>query len=130
MGYSEYDFLEGYIRFLVSQNLVHANYSDLLIDLEHREMVPIFIAPLSRRGNILKDFISKSEDDLVKAGILQPSRYRAAQEAFVEMAEMSLFPRFDRITKISRALRSNLRHPASEDSDPLKLIIEQPVAED
>lgn len=46
LGHSEYDFLEDYIRFLVSQNLVHANYSDLLIDLEHRDMIPKFIVPI------------------------------------------------------------------------------------
>ena len=106
LGHSEYEFLEDYIRFLVSQNLVHANYSDLLIDLEHREMVPKFIAPLSRRGSALKDLISKSEDGLVKAGILQPSRYRAAQEAFVEMVEMSLFPRLGRVAEVAKALQT------------------------
>lgn len=114
LGHSEYDFLEDYIRFLVSQNLVHANYSDLLIDIEHREMVPKFIAPLSRRGSALKDLISKSEDDLVKAGILHPSRYRAAQEAFVEMVEMSLFPRFGRVAEVAKALQTG------EQSEPAK----------
>lgn len=115
LGHSEYDFIEDYIRFLVSQNLVHANYSDMLIDLEHREMVPTFIAPLSRRGSALKDLISKSEDDLVKANVLLPSRYRAAQEAFVEVAEMSLLSRFGRVAEVALALQTG------EPSEPAKV---------
>lgn len=130
LGRSDYDFLESYIRFIVSQNLVHANYSDLLIDLELRDMVPEFIVPLSRRGTALKDLISKREDSLVKQNVLVASNYRAAQEAFVEIVEMSMFPRFGRVSEVSKALRSNLHHPASESSVPMRIDIEQPVQED
>ncbi|WP_051337464.1 DUF4365 domain-containing protein [Leisingera daeponensis] len=105
-GHSEYDFLEDYIRFLVSQNLVHANYSDLLIDLEMREMVPEFIVPLSRRGTALKNLISSHEDDLIGKGVLVATGYRAAQEAFVEIVEMSMFPRFERVAIVGNALKS------------------------
>jgi hypothetical protein len=129
MGHSEYDFLESYIRFLVSQNLVHANYSDLLIDLELREMVPEFIVPLSRRGTALKDLISRSEDDLVKREILMPSRYRAAQEAFVEVVELSMFPRFGRVADVSQALRPNPFPPSSANAEPSEDGNEQPTAE-
>ncbi|OIQ31377.1 MAG: hypothetical protein BM559_13000 [Roseobacter sp. MedPE-SWchi] len=104
LGYEDDAFLEEYIRFLVSQNLVHANYSDLLIDLEHREMVPKFIVPLSQRGTALKDLISKQEDQLVKESTLPECRYRAAQEAFVEMVEWSLPPRFHRVDTVAQAL--------------------------
>jgi Domain of unknown function (DUF4365) len=114
LGHSEYDFLEDYIRFLVSQNLVHANYSDLLIDLEHRDMIPKFIVPLSRRGRALQDLISKQEDELVNAGILQPNRYRAAQESFVEMVFMALNTRFGRVAEVATALQTG------EPSEPTK----------
>lgn len=106
LGHSEYDFLEDYIRFLVSQNLVHANYSDLLIDLEMREMIPKFIVPLTRRGTALKNLISQHEDELVKSGTLTKSGYRAAQEAFVEIVELSMLPRFERTIEVSKALLS------------------------
>ncbi|WP_051539708.1 DUF4365 domain-containing protein [Sulfitobacter sp. 20_GPM-1509m] len=129
MGHSEYDFLESYIRFLVSQNLVHANYSDLLIDLELREMVPEFIVPLSRRGTALKDLISRCEDDLVDRGVLMASRSRAAQEAFVEIVEMSMIPRFGRVAEVSQALRFNSAQPSAESADPLEDDTEQPKAE-
>lgn len=119
VGHSEYDFLESYIRFLVSQNLVHANYSDLLIDLEVRGIVPKFIIPLSRRGTALKDLIARSEDDLVERGLLLASRNRAAQEAFIEIVEMSMIPRFGRVTEVSRGLRSNRFPQSSESTDPI-----------
>ena len=38
----EFNFLENYIRFLISQNLVHANYSDIKIDLLEHNLVPVF----------------------------------------------------------------------------------------
>lgn len=104
LGQTEYDFLEEYIRFLVSQNLVHANYSDLIIDLELREMIPEFIVPLSRRGNALKDLISQYEDQLVKDGNLSESRSRAVQEAFVEIVEFSMLSRFERVDLVAQQL--------------------------
>lgn len=106
VGHSEYDFLEEYIRFLVSQNLVHVNYSDLLIDLEMREMVPEFIAPLTRRGTALKDLISCHEDELIEKRILMSTGSRAAQEAFVEIVETSMLPRFKWVAIVGDTLRS------------------------
>jgi len=103
-GHSEDLFIEEYIRFLVSQNLIHTNYSDLLIDLEDRQMVPKFIAPLSRRGTQLKNLISQREDELVEQGVLAASKYRAAQEAFIEIKDILMFPRFDRVDEVSSAL--------------------------
>lgn len=129
MGRSDYDFVESYIRFIVSQNLVHANYSDLLIDLELRDLVPEFIVPLSRRGTALKDLISKREDDLVKREVLVASGYRAAQEAFVEIVEMSMFPRFGRVAEVSSALLPNPRQSDSQGTDPLEIVMVQPIAE-
>ncbi len=104
LGGPEYDFIEDYIRFLVSQNLVHANYSDLLIDLEMKEMIPKFIVPLSRRGDALKELISSREDELVAKGVLPADRTRAAQEAFVEMVPMSVGKRFERVRLVAAAL--------------------------
>lgn len=129
LGYSEYNFLESYIRFLVSQNLVHANYSDLLIDLELREMVPSFIVPLSRRGTALKELISGNENDLVTRGDLLPSPYRAAQEAFVEAVELSMLPRFRRVADVSKFLRSNSSLTNSANSNRTKHDNEPPIVE-
>ncbi|GBQ42112.1 hypothetical protein CFR79_14575 [Komagataeibacter saccharivorans] len=129
LGHSDHEFLESYIRFLVSQNLVHADYSDLLIDLELRDMVPMFIAPLSRRGTALKELISRSEDELVKRGNLMPNCYRAAQEAFVEVVEMSMFPRFKRVNDVSKNLRSNPPPTIFANSDLSKHGDEPPTAE-
>jgi hypothetical protein len=49
VGSEEHDFLERYIKFIVSQGLVYYDYSDYLIDKE-REVAPIFLSPLTRRG--------------------------------------------------------------------------------
>lgn len=114
LGRSDYNFIEDYIRFIVSQNLVHANYSDLLIDLELRELVPEFIVPLSRRGTALKDLISTCEDGLVKRGVLAASGHRAAQEAFIEIVETSMLPRFARVADVAEALCRKMGHSSSE----------------
>jgi len=108
LGGPEYDFLRKYIGFLISQNLVHANYSDLLIDIDVREMMPMFIVPLSKRGRELRDLISRREDEFVEASLIQQSGPRAAQEAFVEMVEASMLPRFSRASEVRRIAISQL----------------------
>jgi hypothetical protein len=50
LGYYEYDFLYKYIQFLINQNLIYYDFSDFLIDWEDRRLVPIFLCPLSPRG--------------------------------------------------------------------------------
>jgi hypothetical protein len=108
VGGADYDFLEAYIKFLVSQNIVHANYSDLLIDLHDREMIPEFIVPLSKRGRALRDAISANEDALVAASSIEGSRYRAIQESFVEIVELPMLPRFGRVADIRKLIATNL----------------------
>jgi hypothetical protein len=55
VGYSEHQFIEGYVTFLVSQGLVYYDYSDYLIDRDERQMSPTFLVPLTRRGqNVLE----------------------------------------------------------------------------
>lgn len=62
----------------------------------------------------MQDLISKQEDELVNAGILQPNRYRAAQESFVEMVFMSLNTRFGKVAEVAKALQTG------EPSEPTK----------
>lgn len=50
MGSAEQEFLDGYIRFLVEQSLAHIDYSDVLIDVKHRQMFPTLLVPLTSRG--------------------------------------------------------------------------------
>lgn len=58
-----YDFIEQYIRFLVSQNLILYDFSDFLIQWEEREMTPMFIAPLTVRGREVLRRLHEYEGD-------------------------------------------------------------------
>lgn len=56
MGMYEHNFIDEYIVFLVSQNLVIIDYSDYLIDKE-RGVHPILLMPLTKRGQAVRDLI-------------------------------------------------------------------------
>lgn len=62
VGSSTHEYLHGYVRFLIEQNLAQVDYSDFLIDWSEREMLPQFIAPLTSRGRALVAYIRKVED--------------------------------------------------------------------
>lgn len=96
--------MEIYIRFLISQNLVHANYSDIRMDLVTRNMAPVFVVPLSGRGRRLVELIFDREDELVSVGRLHNTPYRSAQEAFVEVVEYSMSLRFLRVDEVRKAI--------------------------
>lgn len=55
IGGAEYDFIDQYVKFLVSQSLIVLDYSDYLIDLYDRQIVSTFIAPLTARGRKVRD---------------------------------------------------------------------------
>ena len=81
VGYNEYEFIDRYVRFLVSQNLVFLDFSDYLIDLREREMTSTFICALTSRGQQLVDHIHT-----VKNGIRQGGYPYLATERPVTMA--------------------------------------------
>jgi hypothetical protein len=64
MGSDDYDFLDAYIRFLVSQNLIVFDFSDYLTDWWKRELTPVFVCPLTSRGRELVEHIRQREDEL------------------------------------------------------------------
>ncbi|MDR6919986.1 DUF4365 domain-containing protein [Chryseobacterium sp. 2987] len=66
LGYNEYEFLNSYCKFLITQNLAFIDYSDYLIDWNERELVPTFIAPLTKRGFELLDKIKEIQDRYAK----------------------------------------------------------------
>jgi len=63
IGSAEHDFLHDYAKFIISQNLATINYSDYLIDWRERQLQPMFIAPLNRRGFELLNYINKIEQE-------------------------------------------------------------------
>lgn len=87
MGSAEQAFLDSYLRFLVAQSLAHVDYSDVLVDLEHRNMFPTLLVPLTSRGRQLRDLCRT----LGSTGM----RYEIT-EATVGL--------LDRVTNVSRSL--------------------------
>lgn len=61
MGYQEEIFLDKFVRFLISQNLVNINYSDYLIDFNEQQLIPEIYAPLTIRGLELITYIKDME---------------------------------------------------------------------
>ena len=55
MGSYEQEFLDSYLRFIVEQSLAHIDYSDVLIDIQDRQMYPNLLVPLTSRGRELRD---------------------------------------------------------------------------
>lgn len=64
IGGAEYEFVNRYIRFLISQNLVYYDFYDFLIDWEEREMTPIFLCPLTPRGGAVVEELHRIRSGL------------------------------------------------------------------
>jgi hypothetical protein len=89
MGFQEYEFVFGYIQFLVAQDLADIDFGDCLVDWNDREMVPRFVAPLTRRGRDLVKLIGQKEDQLRLSQALPPSGgIRVAQEHLMQLVVM------------------------------------------
>ena len=113
IGPNEYNFIERYIRFLVSQDLVHANYSDIRIDLVSNDMIPVFLVPLSRRGRQLRDLISSVEHQMIANGSLSNVGTYAVQESYVEISEQQVISKVARVTQIKTAMSPSNRRSAT-----------------
>lgn len=94
----EHQFVFGFVKFLVAQNLAQIDYADCLIDWVDREMKPHFVAPLTSRGRALVALIHEQEAQLVAEGKLPNGNgYHVAQEGFFGMIPESYARRFPRI---------------------------------
>lgn len=89
IGQEEYAFLESYIRFLISQNLIYYDLSDFLIDWEDRELVPMFLCPLTPRGIMVVER-------------LHAIGFDTFHERFVSLDFESAPPSFEEIAKLSK----------------------------
>jgi hypothetical protein len=98
---SFYSFVEGYVKFLVSQNLAYVDYSDFLIQWEEREMVPMFIAPLTPRGRDVLNIMSSMEGatGLFYEGLLR----------FEDHFRWSLPPRLEVADALQERLREQIK---------------------
>ena len=75
VGGEEHEFLDRYVDYLVSQNLIHLDYGQYLIDRDERGLQPFFIAPFSERGRQVISHLHQYETDT-----------RAFYESFIGMA--------------------------------------------
>jgi len=55
MGSDENSFLDAYLRFLVEQSIAHIDFSDIIIDIVHRQMHPTILVSLTTRGRRVRD---------------------------------------------------------------------------
>ena len=99
------EFLFDYIKFLVTQNLAHVDFSDCLVDWINRQMQPEFVAPLSARGRQLIDYIDMREDQMTEDGTLElESGLRVCQEGIFRMEPSTYLRRLPRISKFQRLI--------------------------
>ena len=91
MGGAGEDFLDLYLRFLVEQSLAHIDYSDILVDLIHREMYPTILVPLTSRGRDLRELCRKvgtvgSPLEITEVTIGLMNRVQAGYRSFANFA--------------------------------------------
>ena len=99
IGPYEHAFLDQYIDFLVSQNLIHFDYAQYLIDRDHRGLHPVFIAPFTERGQHVNAVLRRYEQDS-----------RVFYESFIGMIDPfqeRLPVRMNELTRIQRLILEN-----------------------
>jgi hypothetical protein len=96
VGPEEHDFLERYIKFIVSQGLVYYDYSDYLIDKD-RQLAPILLSPLTARG-------------CAALQEMQRLTNHAFHECFLRIDEVSAFSLFDRLDRVELCQQKLVSH--------------------
>jgi hypothetical protein len=95
VSFEEHDFLERYIKFIVSQGLVYYDYSDYLIDKD-RQVGPILLTPLTRRGREVLRHMQQLTNNAFHECLLRID----------ESSLSSLFGRLDRVEQCQQRLVS------------------------
>ncbi|BAT59397.1 hypothetical protein GJW-30_1_01930 [Variibacter gotjawalensis] len=105
MGGKEQDFVFGFVKFLLAQNLAQVDYADCMIDWIDRQMQPTFVAPLTSRGRELVALINREEKRLLESGALaDEGGMHVAQEGFFEMLHASYYRRQPRIRQFQEIM--------------------------
>jgi hypothetical protein len=102
VGEAEHEFLFGFTRFLIAQDLARVDFADCLIDWDVQQLQPHYVAPLTRRGRALVAWIHAEERRLIEAGALHDAGYaHVAQEGFFAMQLVSIAPRIDLVHRFA-----------------------------
>ncbi|OGR43868.1 MAG: hypothetical protein A2X35_09160 [Elusimicrobia bacterium GWA2_61_42] len=97
-GSAEHQFIDGYIDFLISQNLIYYDYSEYIMDSKERGLQPIFICPFTHRGRQLIDLMQKWSGDS-----------SAIHESFLTLANPGeISSRLGRMEKIAKRIQKQL----------------------
>lgn len=62
LGSTDYEFILEYVRFLVEQDLVRVDFDAFMRYWDNDQYVQTFMSPLTARGRLLKDYISKEDN--------------------------------------------------------------------
>ncbi len=79
LGSQDHEFLNDFVKFIMSQNLVKVDYADFLIDWTERMLQPSFLSPLTVRGQklvlLIKTYETKilGHDDAVSSIVSERS---------------------------------------------------------
>lgn len=112
LGSIEYDFMFDFIKYLVSQNLVHIDFSNVNRVWETNHMLPTFVAPLTRRGKQLVIAFHEIEKDLIRKNIIkQREGLHVAQEGFYSMDTISFVQRIPLIKDFIDTIRKDKIKP-------------------
>lgn len=110
LGGVEQEFIFGFVKFLLAQNLAQVDYADCMIDWIDRQMQPTFVAPLTSRGRELVALIHREEQRLIESGALpDEGALHVAQEGFFEMLPISYHRRLPRIRQFQKIMRERAK---------------------
>ena len=71
VGYTEHQFVERYVMFLISQGLAYYDFSDYLIDRDERQVSPTFLVPLTKRGRTTLELLQTLSGNLFHESLLR-----------------------------------------------------------
>lgn len=109
MSQPEYEFLFGYVKFLLVQRIADVDYASFLVSWRGMDVLPSFVAPLTTRGRTLIYTIREEENRMMEGGKLPEEGFlRVAQEGFFEMVEASYIRRLPRVHMFQRRVRERL----------------------
>lgn len=76
-------FIDSYIEFLVSQKLIFYDYSDYLIDLKERHLIPVFLCPLTSRGKEV--FMTLNKEKIFTENIYLDNAVNLSHQKFMQL---------------------------------------------
>ena len=106
VGLAEHDFIDRYISFLVAQGLIYYDYSDYLLDRDHRHLAPTFLVPLTRRGRLTLEAMQLLTGSLFYETLLAVAP-NSASSILTRLAAAEAFQKASALSNQERSDESN-----------------------